>query len=69
MRNIKHPDSVQTLLQQMKRADAFILATPKYNYSFTPALKNALDWGSCVPSKPTFLAYKAAALISVGGGL
>lgn len=62
------PAAVQTLVQQMKQADAFVLATPEYNYSFTPALKNALDWGSRVPGNEAFKS-KAAALVSVGGGL
>jgi chromate reductase len=38
------------------------------NYSFTPALKNALDWGSRVKGNEAFKG-KAASLISVGGGL
>ena len=31
------------LLEPMKAADAFVLASPEYNYSMAPALKNALD--------------------------
>jgi chromate reductase len=30
----------------VKAADAVLLATPEYNRSFSPAIKNALDWGS-----------------------
>jgi chromate reductase len=62
------PASVQRLLQQMKDADAFVLASPEYNYSFTPALKNALDWGSRIPGNEGFK-DKAASMLSVGGGL
>eukprot|EP00977_Amphora_coffeiformis_P004055 scaffold805_cov165-Amphora_coffeaeformis.AAC.3 len=62
------PPAVRTLHQQMIEADAFVLATPEYNYSFTPALKNALDWGSRTPGMTAFKG-KAAALLSVGGGL
>ena len=62
------PPSVQTLMKQMKEADAFVLASPEYNYSFSPALKNALDWGSRAPGNELFKG-KAASLISVGGGL
>jgi len=56
------------LLEQMKAADAFVFSTPEYNYSFTPALKNALDWGSRLPGNAGFKG-KAASMISAGGGL
>lgn len=62
------PDSVKTLLRQFEEADAFVLASPEYNYSYTPALKNALDWGSRMPGNIGFKG-KAAALLSVGGGM
>jgi chromate reductase, NAD(P)H dehydrogenase (quinone) len=61
------PTSLETLLQQMVDADAFVLASSEYNYSFTPALKNALDWGSRLPDNIGFK-QKAASIISVGGG-
>ena len=62
------PPSVQKLLDQFQWADAIVLATPEYNYSYTPAIKNALDWGSRMPGNVGFKG-KAAALLSVGGGL
>ncbi|MEP6847732.1 MAG: NAD(P)H-dependent oxidoreductase [Acidobacteriota bacterium] len=40
------PQSVHDLHGEIERADAVLLATPEYNRSYTPALKNALDWGS-----------------------
>jgi chromate reductase len=40
------PRAVQNLHRTIERADAVLLATPEYNRSFSPALKNALDWGS-----------------------
>ena len=55
------------LLEQFKDADAFVLASPEYNYSITPALKNALDWGSRMPGNEGFKS-KAASMISCGGG-
>lgn len=61
-------DAVQTLLRQMKAADAFVLATPEYNYSYGPALKNALDWGSRYPGNELFKG-KATSIISAGGGM
>jgi len=56
------------LLEQMKEADAFVFASPEYNYSMGPALKNALDWGSRIPENEGFKG-KAASIISAGGGL
>jgi NAD(P)H-dependent FMN reductase len=46
---------------QIKRADAFVIVTPEYNYGMPPALVNALDylykeWN-----------YKPAAFVSYGG--
>jgi NAD(P)H-dependent FMN reductase len=37
------PDAFKPLSQRMFAADAFILVTPEYNGSYTPALKNLLD--------------------------
>jgi chromate reductase, NAD(P)H dehydrogenase (quinone) len=40
------PESVQKLKALFKSHDGFILASPEYNASFTPILKNAIDWVS-----------------------
>ncbi|MBB5438582.1 chromate reductase [Pedobacter sp. AK017] len=40
------PAAVKDLHQSIENADAIILATPEYNRSYSPVLKNALDWGS-----------------------
>ena len=40
------PQSVKDLHVSIERADAVLLATPEYNRSYSPVLKNALDWGS-----------------------
>ncbi len=40
------PQSVKELHGSIERADAILLATPEYNRSYSPVLKNALDWGS-----------------------
>lgn len=37
------PDTYKALSEIMFAADAFILVTPEYNGSYTPALKNLLD--------------------------
>lgn len=40
------PKAVKDLHNTIERADAILLATPEYNRSYSPVLKNALDWGS-----------------------
>lgn len=40
------PQAVKDLHQSITGADAILLATPEYNRSYSPVLKNALDWGS-----------------------
>lgn len=40
------PESVRTLKEKVQKADAILLATPEYNRSYSPVLKNALDWVS-----------------------
>ena len=59
------PSEVESFKQNIIGADAVIIACPEYNYSVSPALKNALDWGSrkgnCWDKKP-------AAIMGAGGG-
>jgi chromate reductase len=40
------PQTVKDLHHNIEQADAILLATPEYNRSYSPVLKNALDWGS-----------------------
>ena len=40
------PQTVKDLHKSIAGADAILLATPEYNRSYSPVLKNALDWGS-----------------------
>ncbi|WP_129715662.1 NADPH-dependent FMN reductase [Pedobacter sp. SYP-B3415] len=40
------PEPVKRLHEQALAADVVVLATPEYNRSYSPVIKNALDWGS-----------------------
>lgn len=40
------PQAVKDLHKAIAGADAILLASPEYNRSYSPVLKNALDWGS-----------------------
>jgi chromate reductase len=62
------PDSVKKLFEGFKKADAFIFGVTEYNYSLTPALKNALDWASR-SGDSSLLDGKSAALMGAGGGM
>ncbi len=46
------PAEVRTLKQQVRDADAILIATPEYNYSIPGVLKNAIDWASRPPEQP-----------------
>ncbi len=58
-----YPDVALAFKEELRDADAVLLATPEYNYSIPPVLKNALDWASRGDEKP--LVGKLAALLSV----
>jgi len=40
------PETVTKLHVAIKSADAALFATPEYNRSYSPVIKNAIDWGS-----------------------
>lgn len=40
------PTPVKELHNKIISADAFIFATPEYNRSYSPVIKNVIDWGS-----------------------
>lgn len=61
------PASVLRLRQQIREADAVLIATPEYNSAPPGVLKNALDWAS-LPFGKSALAKKPVAVFSAGGG-
>ena len=62
-----YPLVVEDLREQIRHADALILATPEYNRSFSGVLKNAIDWASRPPDQP--FDGKLAIVMGAGPGL
>lgn len=62
------PASVALLKQKIQLADALLIATPEYNYSVAPALKNAIDWASR-PYGESVVDGKPIAIFGAGGSL
>ncbi|KMT17112.1 hypothetical protein BVRB_2g041660 [Beta vulgaris subsp. vulgaris] len=58
------PLVVEEFRQKIRECDAVFFASPEYNYSLTPLLKNAIDWAS---RPPNAWADKPAAIVSVEG--
>ena len=63
-----HPPAVARVLEQMAKADAFLLACAEYNYSMAPALKNILDWASRLPGNSA-LEGKPTGILGAGGSM
>ena len=42
----KRPPAITAFKDKLRQSDAVLMVTPEYNYSFSGALKNAIDWGS-----------------------
>ncbi len=61
------PPAVAGLRDAVRAADALLIATPEYNYSFSGVLKNAVDWISRPPEQP--LAGKPVAVVSASPGI
>lgn len=56
------PASVREFKQKIEAADAILVATPEYNYSFPGVLKNAMDWASRPQGKNSFSDKPAAVM-------
>lgn len=61
------PEPIKTLKDQIRKADALVIATPEYNHSITGVLKNALDWASRPPDD-TPLDGKPVAIMGASQG-
>lgn len=67
------PESVLEFRTLLKSHQGFLIASPEYNGSITPLLKNAIDWASRpTPSESSLVCFKgkvAALLAASPGGL
>ncbi len=61
------PGPVRLLRDEVAAADALLIATPEYNWSFPGVLKNALDWLSR-PAPTEVLTGKPVAVIGASAG-
>jgi chromate reductase len=62
------PAVVEELREEVRGADAVLIATPEYNHSIPGQLKNALDWVSR-PAGKSALNGKPAAVIGASTGM
>ena len=62
------PQAVTALSAKVKDADALLIATPEYNFSFPGVLKNVIDWLSR-PPLDAVLVRKPLAIMGAGGRL
>ncbi len=66
------PSNAKKIKEMMVSHDGLLIATPEYNSSISPLLKNTLDWISRSESKdePPLIAYKnkVAAIMSASPG-
>ncbi|MNJ57748.1 NADPH azoreductase [compost metagenome] len=60
------PPEVELLREQIRAADALLIATPEYNYSVPGVLKNTIDWASRPPDQP--FAGKPVAVMGASAG-
>lgn len=65
VQDIAFPPTVVQLVEQIKAANAVLIATPEYNYSIPGVLKNVIDWVSRVPDQP----FKGKAIAIMGASM
>ncbi|MBI4784241.1 MAG: NAD(P)H-dependent oxidoreductase [Oscillatoriophycideae cyanobacterium NC_groundwater_1537_Pr4_S-0.65um_50_18] len=65
------PENAREFKRLLKAHDGLLIASPEYNSSITPVLKNAIDWASrSEPNEPGLAAFvdKVAAIMSASPG-
>lgn len=60
------PAPAKRFYEEIAAADGLLIATPEYNFSLPPLLKNAIDWVSKMPNQPFM--NKPAAVFSASQG-
>ena len=60
------PEAVQRFAENIRSADAFLIATPEYNAGIPGVLKNAMDWASRV--QPNVFDGKPTAIMGASPG-
>lgn len=63
------PKSVLRLKREIAAADGLLFVTPEYNRSFSPAIKNAIDWGSRPRGQNSWEAKPAAIMGASPGAI
>lgn len=61
-----YPQQVAQFREQVRKADALLIASPEYNRSVPAVLKNAIDWASRRPDQP--FKGKPIAIMGVSNG-
>lgn len=63
------PSAALRLKREVEAADGVLFVTPEYNRSFTPAIKNVIDWGTRPWGRNSWAAKPAAILGTSPGAI